>query len=551
MIKSLSIKNYALIQSLEMTPSPNLNIITGETGAGKSIMLGAVGLLLGNRADTKSLFSESEKCIVEGVFDIKSFQLKALFESAELDFEQECIIRREISPTGKSRAFINDTPVTLDILKALGVHLMDIHSQHETLNLGDNSYQLEILDHYAGHHDLAKAYQTTFQEYQKAESRYTKLSKQSQDNNKDLDYKQFLYNELEVLNLSKGELAHLEEELEVLENAEEIKLNLSQLTQLMDESEFSLINQMKESLPLLSSIKGFSKKLEELYDRVNSVSIELQDITRDIANEQDRVELDPERLQIVKDRVDLVFKLQQKHHVTDPDELISIKENLESELQSVLNIDEEIIKAKKELEHCKASMVKAGATLSKSRAQYTTPLAQSIVNLIKQIGIENGNIEIRVTPEEPSENGLDLVEMLFSANKGVEPRELKSVASGGEFSRLIFSIKYLLADKKAMPTIIFDEIDTGVSGEVALQMVNMMKIMAKKHQVISISHLPQFAAGGDSHYFVFKDHSAEKSVSKIKKLQSEERVLAIAQMIGGEKPGESAIQSARELLGKQ
>lgn len=548
MIKSLSIKNYALIQSLEMTPSPNLNIITGETGAGKSIMLGAVGLLLGNRADTKSLFSESEKCVVEGVFDIKSFQLKALFEDAELDFEQECIIRREISPTGKSRAFINDTPVTLDILKALGVHLMDIHSQHETLNLGDNLYQLEILDHYGGHLDLVKSYQETYQDYLKAQSQYNKLSKQAQDNTKDLDYKQFLFSELEALNLSKGELLDLEEELEVLENAEEIKLNLGQLTQLMDESEFSLINQMKESLPLLSSIKGFSKKLEELYERVNSASIELQDISRDIANEQDRVELDPERLQIVKDRVDQIIKLQQKHHVSDPDELIAIKKTLESELQSVLNIDEEIAKAKKELDKCEQSMLKDGASLTKSRTKHTIPLAKAIVDLIKQLGIENGNIEIKVSPDEPSENGLDLVEMLFSANKGVEPRELKSVASGGEFSRLIFAIKYLLADKKAMPTIIFDEIDTGVSGEVALQMVNMMKTMAKNHQVISISHLPQFAAGGDSHYFVYKDHSADKSVSKIKKLESEERVLAIAQMIGGEKPGESAMQSARELL---
>ena len=551
MIKSLSIKNYALIQSLEMTPSPNLNIITGETGAGKSIMLGAVGLLLGNRADTKSLFSESEKCVVEGVFDISSFHLKKLFEEAEIDFENECIIRREISPTGKSRAFINDTPVTLDILKSLGVHLMDIHSQHETLNLGDNSYQLEILDHYAGHLDLVVAYRKTYDDFQSAQSHFNKLAKQAQDNNKDLDYKQFLFNELEALNLSKGELAELQEELELLENAEEIKLNLGQLTQLMDESELSLINQMKESLPLLSSIKGFSKKLEELYDRVNSVGIELQDIARDIANEQDRVELDPERLQVVKERVDLIIKLQQKHHVSDPDELINIKETLESELQTVLNIDEEIAKAKKELEKCKQVMITAGAALTKSRTKHTTPLAKAIVELIKQLGIENGNIEIKVSPDEASENGLDLIEMLFSANKGVEPRELKSVASGGEFSRLIFAIKYLLADKKAMPTIIFDEIDTGVSGEIAIQMVKMMQTMAKNHQVISISHLPQFAAGGDSHYFVFKDHSADKSVSKVKKLDADERVFAIAQMIGGEKPGDSAVQSARELLGKQ
>lgn len=548
MIKSLSIKNYALIQQLEMSPSKNLNIITGETGAGKSIMLGAVGLLLGNRADTKALFTEEEKCVVEGTFDIKSYQIKSLFEENELDFEYECIIRREISPSGKSRAFVNDTPVTLDILKAIGVHLMDIHSQHESLHLGDNTYQLEILDIYAGHQDLLVAYQQRFEAFEKAQTNYKKLQKQSQESSKDQDYKQFLFNELDEAKLVKGELPELEEELEVLENAEEIKMNLAQLTQLLDESEFSLINQMKQSLPLLSSLRGFSKKLEELYERINSTSIELEDIARDIANEQDRVELDPERLQIVKERIDLLFKLQQKHQVTDTDELIEIKEQLEAELQGVLNIDEEIAKAEKALKSAEVEMLNTGKKLTESRAKHANPFAKAIVDLIKKLGIENGSIEIKISPDEPGVNGLDLVEMLFSANKGVEPRELKSVASGGEFSRLIFAIKYLLADKTAMPTIIFDEIDTGVSGEIALQMVNMMKEMAQSHQVISISHLPQFAAGGDAHYFVYKDHSASKSVSKIKKLESEDRVMAIAQMIGGEKPGESAIQSARELL---
>ncbi|WP_421877439.1 DNA repair protein RecN [Marinoscillum sp.] len=548
MIKSLSIKNYALIQQLEMSPSKNLNIITGETGAGKSIMLGAVGLLLGNRADTKALFTEEEKCVVEGTFDIKSYQIKSLFEENELDFEYECIIRREISPSGKSRAFVNDTPVTLDILKAIGVHLMDIHSQHESLHLGDNTYQLEILDIYAGHQDLLVAYQQRFEAFEKAQTNYKKLQKQSQESSKDQDYKQFLFNELDEAKLVKGELPELEEELEVLENAEEIKMNLAQLTQLLDESEFSLINQMKQSLPLLSSLRGFSKKLEELYERINSTSIELEDIARDITNEQDRVELDPERLQIVKERIDLLFKLQQKHQVTDTDELLEIKEQLEAELQGVLNIDEEIAKAEKALKSAEVEMLNAGKKLTESRTKHANPFAKAIVDLIKKLGIENGSIEIKISPDEPGANGLDLVEMLFSANKGVEPRELKSVASGGEFSRLIFSIKYLLADKTAMPTIIFDEIDTGVSGEIALQMVNMMKEMAQSHQVISISHLPQFAAGGDAHYFVYKDHSASKSVSKIKKLESEDRVMAIAQMIGGEKPGESAIQSARELL---
>lgn len=548
MIQSLSIKNYALIQSLEMSPSPNLNIITGETGAGKSIMLGAVGLLLGNRADTKALFSENEKCVIEGIFNIRQYHIKALFDEHELDFENECIIRREISPSGKSRAFVNDTPVTLDVLKSLGVHLMDIHSQHESLHLGNNQYQLDILDIFAGNNDLLTQYTHAYREFRNAEKRYKGLLATSQDNAKESDYQQFLYNELEEANLSGGELETLEEELEVLENAEEIKLNLAQLTQLVDESEFSLINQMKEALPLLSSIRGFSKKLDELYERINSTSIELQDIAKDISTEQERVELDPERLQVVKERIDLLFRLQQKHHVNSVEALVKIREELCDKLQSILNIDEEIAFAKKDLEEKEQKMKALAAKISKSRKENAPKFAKEIADLVHKLGIENGVIDIKVTPAEASPSGMDLVEMLFSANKGVQPREIKNVASGGEFSRLIFAIKYLLADKTALPTIIFDEIDTGVSGEIALQMVNMMKVMSRNHQVISISHLPQFAAGGDAHYFVYKDHSAAKSVSKIKQLADDERVLAIAKMIGGDSPGDSAMQSARDLL---
>ncbi|MEQ8469783.1 MAG: DNA repair protein RecN [Marinoscillum sp.] len=551
MIQSLSIKNYALIQQLEMAPSAHLNIITGETGAGKSIMLGAVGLLLGNRADTKALFSDDEKCIVEGVFDVKNYDIKPIFHQAELDFEPECIIRREISPSGKSRAFVNDTPVTLDVLKEIGVHLMDIHSQHESLHLGDNQYQLDILDIYAGNSILINDYKNAYNEYKEAETRYNKLTNQAAESSKDVDYKQFLFNELEEAKLRPGELEELEQELEVLENAEEIKTNLGQLTQVLDESEYALINQMKDALPLLSSIKGFSQKFGDLFDRLNSSSIELQDIAQEISNEQERVELDPERLNEVKERIDLIFRLQQKHGCTDVDDLIKIHQELSAELESVLNIDDEIKSAKTLLEKCEHEVLKSGKLLGQSRQKSAEPFASAIVKLIGKLGIENGSIQIKVSPGKPKPNGLDIVEMLFSANKGVQPRELKNVASGGEFSRLIFAIKYLIADKTAMPTIIFDEIDTGVSGEVALQMVSMMKQMALSHQVISISHLPQFAAGGDAHYFVYKDHSSNKSISKIKKLGTDERVMAIAQMIGGEHPGESALQSARELLLKK
>lgn len=548
MIKSLSINNYALIQSLEMEPSPNLNIITGETGAGKSIMLGAVGLLLGNRADVRTLFSEDSKCVIEGAFDLSQYQLKNLFTELELDYESECIIRREISPTGKSRAFVNDSPVTLDVLKTLGVKLMDIHSQHESLELGSNKYQEEILDIYASHHQLIEAYQSAYSDWKSATRQLTKLEEKAKESAQDSDYKQYLYNELEQAKLQADELKSLEEELNVLENAEEIKTNLGQLSQALDESEFSAFNQLKDALPLLLTIRKYNKKFEELYDRLNSASIEVQDIAAEISKEQEIIEHDPQRLAFVKERVDLLNRLLIKHQTKEVSVLISLRDQLQAELENVLNLDEAIQKAKKLLEEKSSQLQKAGKKLSESRQKNTQPLAKAIESLIHKLGIENATVVIQVSPSEPTSTGMDLVDFLFSANKGVQPREVKHVASGGEFSRLIFAVKYLLADKTALPTIIFDEIDTGVSGEVALQMVNMMKQMAKNHQVISISHLPQFAAGGDAHYFVYKDHSSDRSVSRMKKLSGEERVMAIAKMIGGDKPGENAIASAKELL---
>lgn len=550
MIKSLQIKNYALIQNLEMRPSPNLNIITGETGAGKSIMLGAVGLLLGNRADTKALFSEEDKCLVEGVFDLSAYKMKALFDELEIEYDTECIIRREISPTGKSRGFINDQPVTLEVMKRLGERLMDIHSQHESLQLGENTYQREILDLYAGTVGILERYQSIYKQYRTSKSSLEKLTSQASEGKKEADYQTFILDELNKAQLSPGEQESLEAELEVLENAEVIKTNLVQLSLLLDDSEFAIVPQLKGALPLLNGIRKFSPSYSDLYERLSSASIELQDVHREISLQTDAVEFDPERIQIVKDRLDLIFRLQQKHGVRTVDELIVLRQNLEDELSGFQNLDGQISAIKKELEALEKEVLKTGKELSDARAKKAPEFSKAIVAIIQKLGIENGQVEIRLTPAQPQPHGIDEIEMLFSANKGVTPRELKFVASGGEFSRLIFAIKYLLADKTALPTIIFDEIDTGVSGEVAIQMVTMMRKMAKNHQVISISHLPQFAAGGDAHYFVYKDHSASRSVSKVRKLTPDERVRAIAQMIGGDNPGESAINSAKELLAR-
>ncbi|MEQ9218011.1 MAG: DNA repair protein RecN [Cyclobacteriaceae bacterium] len=549
MIKTLSIANYALIQKLEMHPASGLNIITGETGAGKSIMLGAVGLLLGNRADTKALYADSEKCVVEGTFLIRDYQLKDLFEAEDLDYEDETIIRREISPSGKSRAFVNDLPITLDILKKIGERLMDIHSQHEGLQLGQNLYQLETLDLYAGNDGLKKTYQQKFEAYSHALKAYEELVSFSRNNEKESDYNQFLFNELEEAALDAGEKETLEQELEVLEHAEEIKTNLSGVSQLLDGEEFSINQQLQQCISLLSSVKGYSSTIEELYERLYSNMIELRDIGNEIEREQDAIEFDPERTHIVKDRLDLIFRLESKHKVSSVAELIEIREKLGRQLESFQNLDDKIEQSKVKLEASEKAMLKAGKELSDSRKNHSSEMAKAIETIIHKLGIFNGVILFEIKEAKASITGLDQVEMMFSANKGVPPKEIKHVASGGEFSRLIFAIKYLIADKTALPTVIFDEIDTGVSGEIALQMISMMKTMAQNHQVIAISHLPQFAAGGEAHYYVYKDHSSDKSVSKIKKLESEERVMEIAKMIGGDNPSEVAINSSKELLG--
>ncbi len=548
MIASLSIKNYALIKELQMSPDPQLNIITGETGAGKSIMLGAIGLLLGNRADTKVLLDDNEKCVIEGIFDISNYKLQKVFETFDLDFSDECIIRREISPAGKSRAFINDTPTTLPVLKAVGEKLMDIHSQHESLSLGDQSYQLEVLDAFAGHHELLYQYQDTFRLFEQARKRLLQLETQASKSAEESDYKQFLLEELIKANLDDLNKEELEQELEVLENVEEIKVKLAQSIGMLDESEIAILQQLSEVKSLIQSVSNFSKDLEQSGERIESVTIELIDLSNELQRIQERIEHDPEKALKLKEQLDLLNQLEKKHNVLELSQLIQIRDELDEELQIAFNLDNEIAKAKEELATQEESLASIGAKLTESRKLAALNLADEIEKIIHRIGIENGTIEIDIQPQEPAKNGLDNVSMLFSANKGIKPQELKEVASGGEFSRLIFAIKYLIADKTALPTIIFDEIDTGVSGEVALQMIQMMKKMAKNHQVISISHLPQFAAGGDAHYFVYKDHTTEKSNSKIKKLEGEDRVNEIAKMIGGEKPGNSAYESAKELL---
>lgn len=548
MLKQLLIKNYALINELSITPSSNLNIITGETGAGKSIMLGAVGLLLGNRADSKALLNEDVKCIIEGQFDISNYNLQNLFKKEDLDFEAVSIIRREIAPSGKSRAFINDSPVTLDVLKKLGIKLMDVHSQHETLQLGKNTFQLKFIDVYANTLSLRNTYFNLFSKYKQEQKHLIALKEESEAASKESDYNTFLLEELTEANLKTDEQKPLEDTVQMMEHAEEIKTKLNECLLILNGEEQSTnmgILQVRQALSQLSKI---SDTYENIANRMESVLIEVNDLTSEIEKKEGEIHFDPNEAELAQERLSMIYKLQQKHGVSDITSLIDIQNELEEKASRTFNLDEEISKSEKLVSALLTECNQKAEELSTKRQLRFKELALELTDHLKNVGINDATIEIN-RKEIPLENsGNDEISILFSANKGIKPQELAKVASGGEFSRFMFCIKYILATKVALPTIIFDEIDTGVSGEIAIKLGDMMKKMAKNHQVITISHLPQIAAKGDQHYFVYKDNSAEKTMSKIKELDAEDRVEEIAKMIGGDNPSAIAFENARELL---
>ncbi len=548
MLKSLSISNYALIQKLHMHPHAMLNMITGETGAGKSIMLGAVGLLLGNRADTKSLLAPDAKCLVEGIFEISSYGLEAFFEQEDLDFEKETIIRREISPAGKSRAFINDTPVRLETLKELGKSLMDVHSQHDTLQLGDGDYQLDLIDAYAGTLSEKSTYQKAYKTYLEAQKQLEQKHKEAIELKKEADFNRFQLEELAGLQLQAEEQESLEEEQEILENAEEIKSKIQEILQQVQDENYGATRILAFANQSLQQLLRLSQKFASYGDRFQSLLIELNDIASSLEDEDDRVEVDFEKLDNVRDRLSKIYQLQKKHGLETVAELMQLEQELADKVFLVDNLDEQLDELKANKDAAEKNLLQHGKVLQEKRKHVFGGFSLELTGLLQQLGMENAKVTFSHQQIAPSKNGLDWIDLLFSANKGIEPQALKQVASGGEFSRLIFAIKYIMADKMAMPTLLFDEIDTGVSGEIALQMVRMMQDIAQKHQVICISHLPQVAAKGDQHYFVYKDNSAAKTVSKIKLLESEERVSEIAKMIAGANPSASAYESAKELL---
>ena len=548
MFSRLSIQNYALIESLEMQPHAAMNIITGETGAGKSIMLGAVGLLLGNRADTKVLYNTDRKCIIEGEFNIASYNIEGLFIQYDLDFEASTLIRREITPSGKSRAFVNDTPVTLEILKDLGSHLMDIHSQHQTLQLSTSDFQLNIIDTYASNRELLESYQEKYTSYKKASKKLAELKANAERIAQESDYNTYLLKELVEASLIENEQEGLEEELKVLEHAEEIKANLVNMLALLDRNEPNISSMLQEARNLSSQISGYSENLKSISERLNESFIELTDLLHEIELQDSNLEVDMERTEALRDRISMVYHLQNKHHVDSIKGLLEIQERLEQETFLANNLESEIEQAKSSLEVAETNLKMIADKLSKKRTSTFAELQHEIAELLQQLGMPDGKIVIESNPKDYSENGIDDIAILFSANKGVPPSPLGKVASGGEFSRLMFCFKYILADKTALPTMVFDEIDAGISGEIALQMGSMLQTMARKHQIITISHLPQIAARGQAHYFVYKDFRDQRSVSTIKKLSEEEKVQEVAKMIGGDNPAESAIASAQDLI---
>ena len=567
MLQKLSISNYALIDNLEISFGSGLNILTGETGAGKSIILGALSLILGQRAESRYFFNQQKKCVIEGFFKIGTFHLKQFFEDNDLDYEAETVLRREISADGKSRSFVNDTPVNLNQLKAIGEKLIDIHSQHATREINDPAFQLEVVDAVAGHLNLLAEYQSNFKNFKNSEADLKNLLETSEKAKGDLDYYQFLYDELEKANLVAGEQEQLEQDLYNLNNAGEIKQSLSAALYLMQDSEPAAIKQLREAGQQLSSLEKFNRGAAELLQRLNSTVIELKDIAAEIETIEQLTQTDEARAQELNNRLSLIYNLQKKHRVNTISELIRLQEQFSQSIQQAVFSDEAIEKLKKIIQGQVKELLEIAARLSQNRKKIIPQIEKYVLGTLNAMGMGNAALKIELFEESESrkvrksesetqenlaakltKNGVDEVKFLFTANKGHALAEMSRVASGGELSRLMLSIKSHMAQNTSLPTIIFDEIDTGVSGEIAKKVGQVMEKLAANMQVITITHLPQIASKGQSHYYVYKDDEGKVTRTNIKQLDAQERIVEIAKMLSGDKPGESAIQNARELL---
>ncbi len=551
MLKSLSIHNYAIIASLELEFSGQLSIITGETGAGKSILLGALSLILGQRADTQVLFDKTKKCIVEGSLSIGDYQLEEFFRQEELDYEETTIIRREISPAGKSRAFINDTPVTLHTLKALSDQLIDLHAQHETLELNDLIFQAKVIDALAQHEaDLAN-YKEAYKRYAQTLNRLEALLAAQQKLTGDLDYYQFQYDELEQATLQADEQEELEQQQYTLQHAEEIQRSILQAIQLLSESDQAATGQLQEAISQLEGLIRHSDEIGALSGRLSSALIDIRDVATELERMESQTSFDETAIEEIQDRLNLIYKLQKKHQVDSVTALLQIQTDLEQKLQHSDTSAREIEALQQQVKEMITRLLDLAMKISGQRKAVIEPFEKQVAELLAAVGMPNSRLRVQFDqlPDDTfNASGIDKIRFLFSANKGSELKDIKKIASGGELSRLMLCIKSLVAGSTALPTLIFDEVDTGVSGETAAQVGQILQKLSNNHQVICITHLPQIASKGSCHYFVYKETSGQNTFTRIKKLSDPERVTEIAKMLSGDQPSEAAIENAKELL---
>ncbi len=550
MIVRLDIKNYAIIESLSMTFSGGLNIITGETGSGKSVLLGALGLILGKRADTKTLFDAAKKCVVESEFDIGSYDLASFFEKEDLDYDQQVIIRREILPSGKSRAFINDTPASLKQLQSLAAYLVDLHQQFDNLGINDPSHQLQMVDALAENEGTVEAYRTQFKSYRKLKSHRESLVSQLQESLKQRDYLEFQLNEFDEIDIQIEEDRKLEQELSFLEHSEEIVTTLSEVSAAIEANDHSVESILQSLCQHLAPLVDYHEGVKAIYERLESSILELEDIAREASSMAEDTEYDPGRVAMMKTRMDKINQLLYKHQVDDVDALVALQNKMSKQVQDYDHLQEAIISTEKEIEKTGKALKELAQNLSKRRKQVLPAFEKDVNQLLARLKMEHATFKISFEALDALQaNGMDQVEFLFAPNKGSSFSTIKSVASGGEISRLSLITKSLVAKTMHMPTLIFDEIDSGVSGDVALQMGNMLEKLAEEHQIISITHSPQVAAKAESHFTVYKTIDGDSTKAKVKKLEEADRMVEIATMLSSSPPSEAAIQSAKELMG--
>ncbi len=549
MLQKLHIQNYAIIDEIKIRFAENLNVITGETGAGKSILMGALSLILGERAESAVLRDTNKKCVVEGHFATKNSFIKSFLSTHELDAGEELILRREVAVNGKSRAFVNDTPVNLNQLKELSSLLVDLHQQFDTLELGDHNFQREILDALAGNNKLLVDFKKVFTDYFNKKNLLEALKKQQQDANLTLGYNQFLFDELDNAGLKENELEDLDAELKLLSNAEEIKQHLGNIYTELKENEQPIVQQLKALVNKLHSLRQFHAGIEEVENRLQSAQYEITDIADCIDGINESVKYNPERLQQVNDKISLGYKLLKKHNVNTTAELLEIKESLQAKLNDVLNIQESISANEKAVQQLLDQCNQMAAEISENRHKAVKPFVDKVNSLLAKVGMPNAVLKIDVAAAAINQYGKDNITFLFDANKSNRFEPLSKVASGGELSRIMLCIKSLVAQKLQLPVLIFDEIDTGISGEAAKQVGMIMKELSAVHQVITITHQPQIAAKADAHYFVFKSDQSDQIATSIRLLTNEERVKAIAQMLAGENPTPVALKNAKEMIG--